>query len=83
VTTLLDEHLSRIAVDGYTILENVIEAELLEAIGRDLDRLEVELGVRPATNLFEGIRTVRIYNLLVHGSTFESIPVHPNVLPVV
>jgi ectoine hydroxylase-related dioxygenase (phytanoyl-CoA dioxygenase family) len=37
----------------------------------------------PAANLFEGTRTVRIYNLLVHGSTFESIPVHPTVLPVV
>ena len=26
---------------------------------------------------------MRVYNLLVHGPTFEKIPVHPNVLPVV
>ena len=26
---------------------------------------------------------MRVYNLLVHGATFQKIPVHPNVLPVV
>jgi ectoine hydroxylase-related dioxygenase (phytanoyl-CoA dioxygenase family) len=83
MTTSLDEHLRRIAEDGYTVLEDVIEPGLLDAIGADLERLEVELGVVPADNLFEGVRTVRIYNLLVHGPTFESIPVHPKVLPVV
>jgi ectoine hydroxylase-related dioxygenase (phytanoyl-CoA dioxygenase family) len=37
----------------------------------------------PADNLFEGVRTMRVYNLLVHGAIFEKIPLHPNVLPVV
>ena len=37
----------------------------------------------PPTNLFEGLHTTRVYNLLVHGPTFQKIPVHPNVLPVV
>jgi hypothetical protein len=27
--------------------------------------------------------TTRVYNLLVHGQTFEKIPVHGNVLPFV
>lgn len=79
----LEQHLRRIAEDGYTILEDVIEPDLLDAIAADLDRLEVELGIVPADNFFEGVRTVRIYNLLVHGPTFEAIPVHPRVLPVV
>jgi ectoine hydroxylase-related dioxygenase (phytanoyl-CoA dioxygenase family) len=83
MTDELAEHLRRVAEDGFTILEDVIESSLLDAIASDLDRLEVELGIVPADNLFEGVRTVRIYNLLVHGSTFESIPVHPRVLPVV
>jgi len=39
--------------------------------------------VVPATNEFEGSNTVRIYNLLVHGAVFESVPVHPHVLPIV
>ena len=82
-TATLDDHLRRIDEDGYTILDDVIEVSLLDEIQRDLDRLEVELGIVPADNLFEGVRTVRIYNLLVHGAAFESIPVHPRVLPVV
>jgi ectoine hydroxylase-related dioxygenase (phytanoyl-CoA dioxygenase family) len=37
----------------------------------------------PACNSFEGERTVRIYNLLVHGALYEQVPVHENVLPIV
>jgi len=83
VSRTLDEHLERIREDGYCILEGVIEPDLLDEIAADLDRLEVELGIVPADNFFEGLRTVRIYNLLVHGRSFEQIPVHHAVLPVV
>jgi ectoine hydroxylase-related dioxygenase (phytanoyl-CoA dioxygenase family) len=76
-------HLERIAADGYTIVEDAIEEDLLDELAVELDRLEVELGVVPARNAFEGTKTVRIYNLLVHGPAFERIPVHANVLPVV
>ena len=83
MTDELAGHLQRVAENGYTILEDVIEPSLIDEISSELDRLEGELGTVPADNFFEGVRTVRIYNLLVHGSTFESIPVHPRVLPVV
>jgi ectoine hydroxylase-related dioxygenase (phytanoyl-CoA dioxygenase family) len=76
-------HTARIAEDGYTIVNDAIEEELLDALDAELQRLEVDLGVVPANNDFEGSQTVRIYNLLVHGKAFERIPVHPNVLPVV
>jgi ectoine hydroxylase-related dioxygenase (phytanoyl-CoA dioxygenase family) len=79
----LAAHLDRLARDGYTILERVIEPELVSALGEDLLRLEEEYQVKPARNAFEGARTVRIYNLLVHGTLYEQIPVHPAVLPVV
>jgi ectoine hydroxylase-related dioxygenase (phytanoyl-CoA dioxygenase family) len=79
----LDDHLRRIAEDGYTILPDAIEPGLVEEIDRALLQLEHDLGVVPAENLFEGLHTTRVYNLLVHGSTFQKIPVHPNVLPVV
>jgi ectoine hydroxylase-related dioxygenase (phytanoyl-CoA dioxygenase family) len=79
----LDAHLTRIAEDGYTILLDVIEPELVDEIDEALLNLEHDLGTAPADNLFEGVRTMRVYNLLVHGTTFEKIPVHPNVLPVV
>jgi ectoine hydroxylase-related dioxygenase (phytanoyl-CoA dioxygenase family) len=76
-------HVERIAREGYTIVENAIEPELVQALHDDLLRLEREHEVRPADNRFEGSRTVRIYNLLVHGRRYEEIPVHASVLPVV
>lgn len=76
-------HWERIQEQGYTILERVIEPEFCEALVADLYRIEQEYQIRPARNLFEGTRTVRIYNLLVHGPLYERIPVHENVLPLV
>jgi ectoine hydroxylase-related dioxygenase (phytanoyl-CoA dioxygenase family) len=77
------EHVARVAADGYTILTDAIEADLLDALDEDLLRLERELGVSPADNSFEGRHTVRIYNLLARGRLYERIPVHESVLPVV
>jgi ectoine hydroxylase-related dioxygenase (phytanoyl-CoA dioxygenase family) len=79
----LAAHLARVEADGYTIIENAIEADLVDALADDLLRLEREHDVKPAGNSFEGANTVRIYNLLVHGELYERIPVHPEVLPVV
>lgn len=79
----IDAHAERIRQDGYTILERVIEADLIDALAEDLLRLEREHNVKPAKNPFEGAHTVRIYNLLVHGKLYERIPVHESVLPVV
>jgi len=79
----VEAHAARIARDGWTILENAIEPELVDALSADLLRLERELAMRPARNDFEGTRTVRIYNLLVHGPLYEGVPVHPGVLPLV
>ena len=79
----LEAHLTRIAEEGYTILPDVLEPDLVDEIDQALLVLEHDLGTVPADNLFEGVRTTRVYNLLVHGITFEKIPIHPNVLPVV
>jgi ectoine hydroxylase-related dioxygenase (phytanoyl-CoA dioxygenase family) len=64
-------------------VENAIEPELVDALAEDLVRLERELGVVPSANTFEGTKTVRIYNLLVHGELYQRIPVHDSVLPIV
>jgi ectoine hydroxylase-related dioxygenase (phytanoyl-CoA dioxygenase family) len=76
-------HVDQIAEQGYTIVRGAIEPDLVDALVADLDRLERDLRVVPARNDFEGSRTVRIYNLLVHGRTFERVPVHENVLPII
>jgi ectoine hydroxylase-related dioxygenase (phytanoyl-CoA dioxygenase family) len=72
-----------IAEQGYTILEGVFDADRADALVADLGRLERELGTEPAGNSFEGDRTLRVYNLLAHGSLWEELAIDPGVLPVV
>jgi ectoine hydroxylase-related dioxygenase (phytanoyl-CoA dioxygenase family) len=68
---------------GFTILERVIEPELVDELYDHLLRLEQVYDVQPSPNSFEGHATIRIYNLLALGRVYERIPVHPAVLPVV
>ena len=79
----LAEHVERVERDGYTLVEDAIDLDLVDELLDALDRLVVELGIEPAGNRFEGARTLRIYNLLAHGEVFRRVPVHPEVLPVV
>ena len=76
-------HVERVARDGYTVVRDAVEPALLDALAADLSRIEREEQIVPATNLFEGFRTVRIYNLLARGKVYEAIPVHEHVLPIV
>lgn len=77
------DHVADVARDGYTIVHDVLSAAETDELAADLARLERELSIRPATNLFEGQKTLRVYNLLVHGALYQRIPVHEKVLPVV
>jgi ectoine hydroxylase-related dioxygenase (phytanoyl-CoA dioxygenase family) len=79
----LEVHAERVLTDGWTVVENAIAPDLIDELNEGLLRLERALGVVPADNLFEGLRTTRIYNLLVHGPLYARIPIHPNVLPIV
>ena len=79
----LEAHAARIARDGYTIVEDAIEPALIDELAADLQRIERERDVRPARNIFEGQRTVRIYNLLALGPVYARVPVHDSVLPIV
>ncbi|CAN5517091.1 phytanoyl-CoA dioxygenase family protein [soil metagenome] len=76
-------HIERVKRDGYTIVENAIAPDLIEALADTLARLERDLDAKPAMNGFEGHKTVRIYNLLVHDPVFAQVPVHAAVLPIV
>ena len=79
----IETAVTEIAEQGFTIVHDAIEVDLLDELARELDRLERDLGAEPAHNDFEGEHTVRIYNLLARGPLFARIPVHPRVLPVV
>jgi ectoine hydroxylase-related dioxygenase (phytanoyl-CoA dioxygenase family) len=76
-------HVAEIALQGFTVVHDAIEADLLDALDDDLRRIEHDEGIVPAGNDFEGAHTVRIYNLLARGEVYGRIPVHRNVLPVV
>src|SRR4051812_13859301 len=82
-TVDVDEHVARIADDGYTIVEDAIEPDLVDALHDDLLRLERYFDVQPSPNSFEGHHTIRVYNLLAFGELYERIPVHRHVLPIV
>jgi len=79
----LTAHLERMASDGLTIVADVIDAATVAQLRDDVARLEAELGAGPAANIFEGTRTVRIYNLLARGELYRMIPVHERVLPII
>lgn len=75
-------HIDQIADQGYTVVENAIDLDLIDALNDDLLRLKRDLGIVPADNLFEGSHTTRIYNLLAHGKNFQRIPTEPAILPI-
>jgi ectoine hydroxylase-related dioxygenase (phytanoyl-CoA dioxygenase family) len=79
---VIEAHAEKVRRDGWSVVEDAIDLSFVDAIYDDLLRLERDLGIVPADNLFEGVHTTRIYNLLIHGSLYERIPVHPNVLPI-
>lgn len=79
----LTSHHQQLVDDGYTIVENAIEPELIDALLDDVKRLESELGSRPADNRFEGNLTTRTYNLLAHGEVWQKVPTHPVVLELI
>jgi ectoine hydroxylase-related dioxygenase (phytanoyl-CoA dioxygenase family) len=79
----LAKALHEIDDQGYTVLENVIGEDLLDALSEELLRIERDQGIAPSSNDFEGHKTVRIYNLLAYGSPFSKVPSHPALLPVI
>jgi ectoine hydroxylase-related dioxygenase (phytanoyl-CoA dioxygenase family) len=78
-----ERHLAEIETQGFTLLENVIPMDLVEALDDALLRLESELATEPGRNLFEGHHTIRIYNLLARDPVFQRVPVLPALLPIV
>jgi ectoine hydroxylase-related dioxygenase (phytanoyl-CoA dioxygenase family) len=79
----IGRHVEQVQREGYTVVKDAIDPPLVDAISRDLARIEHEESVVPASNIFEGLKTVRIYNLLARGRVYEQIPVHDAVLPIV
>jgi ectoine hydroxylase-related dioxygenase (phytanoyl-CoA dioxygenase family) len=79
----IDRQLGELRTQGYTILENAIEPELVAALVAAIRRIERESGAAPRGNPAEGYATLRTYNLLAKDPVFQQMPVHRAVLPLV
>ena len=79
----LQEHVGRIEREGYTILPDVLDPAFLDAMSADLERIQVDEKIVPARNIFEGTRTLRVYNLLARGKIYEQLAELDAVLPLV
>lgn len=79
----LDHHVEEISTTGFTVLEDVIEPDLVDALVATIDRLMLELEIPYGENAFLGEHTRRIFNLLARDPIFAQVPLHPRVLPLV
>ncbi len=79
----IDVHVKEVDEQGYTIVENAIEPELIDELNDSLVRLEQFFEVEPSPNSFEGHKTLRVYNLLAFDRVWQGVPVHEHVLPIV
>jgi ectoine hydroxylase-related dioxygenase (phytanoyl-CoA dioxygenase family) len=69
--------------DGYVVLEDAIDAELVAELLAAIDRVMVDADIPFGTNGFLGFHTRRIFNLLPRDPLFARVPLHPAVLPLV
>jgi ectoine hydroxylase-related dioxygenase (phytanoyl-CoA dioxygenase family) len=73
-------HIARVRRDGYTIIEDILDADAIaafrQALAPHLDRWT-------GRNPFEGLKTERVYTLVARGRIFEDIAADPRILAVV
>jgi ectoine hydroxylase-related dioxygenase (phytanoyl-CoA dioxygenase family) len=72
-------HIARLKQDGYTIVENFLDASALEAFR---ESLESHLGTHRGRNAFEGRTTERVYTLVGRGKVFEDTADDPRLLAI-
>ena len=77
----LSGYLETIEDQGYCIVEDAVDEDLMRKIRNAVTRLEDENDVQPRGNRAEGFATKRMYNLLAKDEVFWELPVHPNILP--
>jgi ectoine hydroxylase-related dioxygenase (phytanoyl-CoA dioxygenase family) len=81
-TGLVASHLSRLREDGFTVLADAVAPSTVAALKDALSRVERERGAGFAGSRFEGLRTIRLYNLLALDEAFWQVPLHPLVLGI-
>jgi len=76
----LDAHAARMARDGYTRLDNLLDDAALAQVRADL---APHLGGPRGRNAFEGFATERVYTLVARGKVFEDLTEDPRILALI
>jgi ectoine hydroxylase-related dioxygenase (phytanoyl-CoA dioxygenase family) len=76
----LDAHIAEMNRDGYTIIEDFLDAGTLARIR---DGVKSHFGKHRGRNAFEGFTTERIYTLVGRGKVFEGIAEDPRLLAII
>jgi ectoine hydroxylase-related dioxygenase (phytanoyl-CoA dioxygenase family) len=75
-----DAHAARMREQGYTVIEDFLDAEALAAFRAGLRPFR---GTHHGRNDFEGFRTERIYTLVARGRIFEDIAADPRLMALI
>jgi ectoine hydroxylase-related dioxygenase (phytanoyl-CoA dioxygenase family) len=76
----IDSHVARMRSDGYTIVENLLDAATLAEVRAGV---AAHMGQHRGRNAFEGFTTERVYTLVGRGKVFETIAENETVLALV
>ena len=79
----ISRHLREVEDEGYTLLEQPFGTELIDALERDVLRIEREMGSKLGKNRFHGHKSVRVKGLINRGASFEQLVIHPAMLAAV
>ena len=72
-----EAHVERMNRDGFTIIEDFLDARKLQAVR---DGLAPHFGTHRGRNPFEGLTTERVYTLVARGKVFEDATEDPRLL---
>ena len=75
----VENHIRRLKVDGYTVIDDYMTAAQLTAFRKGL---EPHLDVYRGRNSFEGLKTERIYTIVGRGKVFEEIAEDARLLAI-
>ena len=76
----VDAHAARMRKDGYTVIEDFLDAAALASFR---ESLAPYLGSHHGRNDFEGFKTERIYTLVARGRIFEQIAADPRLMALI
>ncbi|MDE2487435.1 MAG: phytanoyl-CoA dioxygenase family protein [Alphaproteobacteria bacterium] len=76
----VEAHAERMRADGFTVIEDFMEAGKLDVFKAALAPF---LGAHRGRNEFEGFKTERVYTLVARGKVFEEIAADPRLMALI